>query len=100
MRFDDLRLYAWVQFFPFITIPVMLWLFPPKYTGTYLWFIAAGLYVLAKLLELYDAAIYAAIGVSGHPVKHVAAAAACYTIYLAFRTRRPVIAPFRSSPTR
>ena len=91
MRFDDLRLYAWVQFFPCIAVPLMFWLLPPKYTATYLWFIAAGLYVLAKLLEHYDAAIYAALGVmSGHPIKHAAAAAACYAIYLAFRTRKPV----------
>jgi hypothetical protein len=90
MRFDDLRLYAWVQFFPCIAVPLMFWLLPPKYTGTYLWFIAASFYVLAKLLEHYDAAIYAALGVSGHPFKHVAAAAACYAIYLAFRTGKPV----------
>ncbi len=91
MRFDDLRLYAWVQFFPCIVVPLMFWLLPPKYTGTYLWFIAAGLYVLAKLFEHYDAAIDAALGVmSGHPIKHVAAAAACYAIYLAFRTGKPV----------
>ena len=61
MRFDDLRLYAWVQFFPCIAIPLMFWLLPPKFTGTYLWFIAAALYALAKLLEHYDAAIYAAL---------------------------------------
>jgi hypothetical protein len=42
MRFDDLRLYAWVQFFPCIAVPLMFWLLPPKYTATYLWFVAAG----------------------------------------------------------
>ena len=36
LRFDDLRLYAWVQFFPCIVLPLMLWLLPPKYTGTWL----------------------------------------------------------------
>jgi hypothetical protein len=90
MRFDDLRLYAWVQFFPCIAIPLIFLMLPPKYTGTWLWFAAAGLYVLAKLLEHYDAAIYASLGVSGHPIKHVAAAAACFAIYRAFRTRKPV----------
>jgi hypothetical protein len=97
LRFDDLRLYAWVQFFPCIAIPLMFWLFPPKYTGTHLWLVALGLYVLAKLLEHYDAAIYTALGIiSGHTIKHVAAAAACYAIYLAFQTRKPVSAPIRS----
>lgn len=91
LRFDDLRLYAWVQFFPCIVLPLMLWLLPPKYTETWLWFVAFGFYVLAKLLEHYDAAIYAALGVmSGHPIKHVVAAAACFAIYLAFVTRKPI----------
>ena len=27
---------------------------------------------------------------SGHPIKHVAAACACYAIYLAFRKRQPI----------
>jgi hypothetical protein len=91
MRVNDLRLYAWVQFFPCIALPLMFWLLPPKYTGTYYWFIAAGFYLLAKLLEHYDAAIYSALRVmSGHPIKHVAAACACYAIYLAFRKRQPI----------
>jgi hypothetical protein len=30
---DDLRLYAWAQFFPFISLVLILSLFPPKYTG-------------------------------------------------------------------
>jgi hypothetical protein len=91
LRFDDLRLYAWVQFFPVIALPLMFWLLPPKYTGTWLWFVAAGFYLLAKLLEHYDAAIYSALGImSGHPIKHVAAAAAAYAIYLAFVTRKPI----------
>jgi hypothetical protein len=91
MRVDDLRLYVWVQFFPCIALPLMFWLFPSKYTGTYYWFIAAGFYLLAKLLEHFDAAIYSALRVmSGHPLKHVAAACACYAVYLAFRKRKPV----------
>ena len=88
MKFDDLRLYAWVQFFPCIVLPLLLWLLPPKYTETWLWFVALGFYVLAKLLEHYDVAVYAVLGVmSGHPIKHVVAATACYTVYLLFRTR-------------
>ena len=91
MRVDDLRLYAWVQFFPCVALPLMFWLLPPKYSGTTYWFIAAGFYLLAKLLEHFDAAIYSALRVmSGHPIKHVAAACACYAIYLAFRKRQPL----------
>ena len=91
LKTDDLRLYGWVQFFPCVVLPLLFWLFPPKYTGTWYWFAAAGFYLAAKLLEHFDAAIYSALGVmSGHPIKHVAAACACYAIYLAFRTRQPV----------
>ena len=91
LRFDDLRLYGWVQFFPCVVLPLMFILLPPKYTGTAYWFVAAGFYVLAKLLEHFDAAIQSALHVmSGHPLKHVAAACACYAILLAFQTRRPL----------
>lgn len=90
LRTDDLRLYAWVQFFPCVVLPVIFLVFPPKYTGTNYWFAAAGFYFLAKLLEHFDAVIQAAIGFSGHPLKHVTAAVACYCIYLAFRDRKPV----------
>jgi hypothetical protein len=65
---------------------------PPKYTGTAFWYAAAGLYLLAKLLEHFDAAIHATSAqlMSGHALKHVAAAAACYSIYRAFLSRRPI----------
>ena len=92
IRTDDLRLYAWVQFFPCVVLPLMFWLFAPKYSGTAYWFAAAGLYVLAKVLEYADAGIHSATGdmMSGHALKHVAAAGACYAVYLAFTKRRPV----------
>ena len=91
LRTDDLRLYGWVQFFPCMVLPLAFVLFAPRYNGTGYWFAAAGFYLVAKLLEHFDAAIYAALSVmSGHPLKHVAAACACCAIYLAFRTRQPV----------
>ena len=87
----DLRLYGWVQFFPVVTLPLMFLLLPPKYTGTGYWVVAATLYVLAKLLEYFDVAIYS-IGhvVSGHTLKHLAAAAACFAILRYFQARRPI----------
>ncbi len=90
IRTGDLRLYAWVQFFPVVVLPLMFWLLAPKYSGTPYWFAAAGLYVLAKILEYADGATYAATGhlMSGHALKHVAAAGACYAVYLAFTRRR------------
>jgi len=32
--FDDLRPYVMVQFYPMVALPLMLLLFPPKYSGT------------------------------------------------------------------
>lgn len=87
----DLRLYGWVQFFPVVTLPAMFLLLPPKYTGTGYWIVAAALYVLAKLFEYFDASIYS-IGhvVSGHTLKHLAAAGACLAILRYFQARRPI----------
>jgi hypothetical protein len=87
----DLRLYGWVQFFPCLALPLLYLLFPPKYSGASYWLIAAGLYALAKLFEFYDHAIYS-IGsiLSGHTLKHIAAAAACFAILRYFQKRRPI----------
>jgi Ceramidase len=88
---DDLRLYVWVQFFPCLALPLMFLLLPPKYTGTHYWIVAAALYALAKVLEYFDGAIYSAgYIVSGHTLKHLAAAAACFAILKYFRTRHPI----------
>jgi hypothetical protein len=99
---DDLRLYVWAQFFPFLTVILILRLFPAKLTGTSYWIIATALYALAKLLEYYDAAIFS-VGsiVSGHTLKHLAAAAACFAVLRLFQTRRPIdasLGPDRRAP--
>ena len=87
----DLRLYGWVQFFPCLVLPLMFLLLPAKYTGTSYWVIAAACYVVAKLAEHFDRAIYS-VGmiVSGHTIKHLAAAAGCYAILRYYQTRRPL----------
>ena len=88
---DDLRLYAWAQFFPFLALMLILQLVPPKFTGASYWITAAALYALAKLLEYLDETIFSfgAI-VSGHTLKHLAAAAAAFTILRLFQTRQPI----------
>jgi len=88
---DDLRLYAWAQFFPFLALLLILSLFPAKYTGTPYWVGAAALYALAKLLEYYDHEVYSFGEIlSGHTLKHLAAAAACFAILKLFQVRRPL----------
>lgn len=72
----DLRWYGLVQFYPVLFIPLLLWLFyTPAYRGAILslmWVVVW--YVVAKGLEALDRPIYDAIGVSGHTLKHLAAA--------------------------
>jgi hypothetical protein len=88
---DDLRLYAWVQFFPYFALLFLILVFPPKYSGTSYWIIAAVLYALAKLLEFYDEEVYSAGSIlSGHTVKHFAAAAACFAILRNYQIRQPI----------
>jgi hypothetical protein len=88
---DDLRLYFWEQFFPGVVLMALLALYPATYTHAYYWLIAAGLYVLAKIFEFTDYPIYS-LGhlLSGHTLKHLAAAAACFVILRYFELRRPI----------
>jgi len=90
----DLRLYAWVQFFPCLALPLIFLLFAPKFSGTIYWLLAAMLYALAKLFEFYDNAIYSAGAIlSGHTLKHFTAAAACGALLRYFQKRQPIAVP-------
>src|SRR5262249_11318049 len=74
----DLRLYAFVQCFPLVAIPLVLALTPRTYGDSWVYFVVMGVYVLAKLAEVGDRAIFVALGgvVSGHTLKHLIAALA------------------------
>jgi len=88
----DLRLYFWVQFFPGVAIILLFLLYPPKYTGTSYWIGAGILYALAKVFEFTDEAIFSVNGLlSGHTLKHLAAAAACFAILRYFQTRQRIL---------
>ena len=89
----DLRFYLFAQFFPVLTIPLMLWMCPAQFTrGGHIW-AALGLYVVAKVLEEYDGVVFG-LGhlISGHTLKHVAAACAAWMIYRMLRIRQPIAA--------
>jgi hypothetical protein len=89
----DLRPYALVQFLPILLIPVILWLFPARYSGTKYLVEMIGWYVAAKVFELSDAVIWGWTGgwVAGHSLKHCAAAWGVYALvrYLKNRQRIP-----------
>lgn len=88
----DLRPYALVQFGPMVFIALLFILHPSHYTGSYYFLRIFLWYALAKVFEHFDQQIYALTSyvVSGHTLKHLAAAAACYEAmgYLRNRTKR------------
>ena len=86
----DLRPYGLVQFGSMVLVPLILVLFPARYTGTaYLW-ISLGWYALAKVFEYFDHGLLALTGVSGHTWKHLASAASAYWILRMLARRRPL----------
>jgi hypothetical protein len=99
----DLRFYGFVQFFPVIALPLILWLFPKhRYTaGRYLGWLVAW-FVLSKLFEHFDRAVFDALGhtVSGHTLKHLAAAVAALVVLrmLLTRTENPAEAVASDDP--
>lgn len=83
----DLRPYLVVQFGSLVLVALILALFPARGTG----YLAAGLitYGIAKGLELADREIFIALGqtVSGHTLKHLAAAGAAACVVADLRSR-------------
>jgi hypothetical protein len=88
----DLRWYGLVQFYPVLFIPVLLLLFyDSAYKGaivSLVWVVVW--YVLAKGLEMLDRPIYEAVRMSGHTLKHWAAAISTGYLVQMFRRKYPV----------
>ncbi|HEX2584308.1 MAG TPA: hypothetical protein VHL14_04190, partial [Steroidobacteraceae bacterium] len=89
---DDLRLCAWVVFAPLLIIITLLLLYRSVLRLPL--FLMLLLYIAAKLAETFDAQIFAALGgtISGHSLKHLLAATACYCM-LTMVKRERVAAP-------
>jgi dsRNA-gated channel SID-1 len=88
----DLRFYAIVQFFPMVAMPLILWLFPSRYSkqgyliGSMAW------YALAKLFEMFDLQVFVATrgAVSGHTIKHILCGLSVYWLVLMLQKRQPL----------
>lgn len=85
----DLRLYGFVQFYSLLLLLVLLYLFPkpkatlPAYLGMVFF------YILAKGFEYADTAVYKMGGwVSGHTLKHIAAAASAWCLVVLLKRIR------------
>ncbi len=85
----DLRFYAAVQAYSALVLLLALAI-PSRYTRTFDLAVVVGFYALAKALETFDKPIFA-LGhmVSGHTLKHLAAAAAGYWILRMLQKRQP-----------
>ena len=87
---DDLRPYLWVQLAPLLTIPAVIILFRSGYSHQWLLLMALAWYLLAKVTESYDMAIFRNTQelLGGHSIKHLLAAAGCYSILLMLQRRK------------
>ena len=88
----DLRPYALVQFLPVLLIPVILWLFPARYSGARYLVEMIGWYGIAKVLEFLDAAVWGWTGgwIAGHSLKHCVAAWGIYALVRYLKHRRAI----------
>jgi len=89
----DLRLYAFVQFYPVIALPAVLWMFPEyRYLAgrCIVWIFAW--YGLSKVLEHFDAQVFEILGyaISGHSLKHLAAAISAFVVLRMLSSRLPL----------
>lgn len=79
----DLRPYILVQLFPMLSVPAICLMFRPAATtgGRYIVWILVW-YAIAKVLEVFDREVFDMLGgaVSGHSLKHLAAAIACVMV--------------------
>jgi hypothetical protein len=87
----DLRFYGFVQFYPMIAIPAVCLLFPGyRYVSGGCIALVAAWYAGSKLLEHFDGQIFDLLqhSVSGHTLKHLAAAAATFVVLRMLLARR------------
>ena len=86
----DLSLWVWVQAAPMLAVVLVLALLPGRYTHRRYLGYALACYAAAKLFELGDLQVMDWTGglVSGHVLKHVAAAAGVWCFYVMLRERK------------
>jgi len=84
----DLRYYAVVQFFPILTIPIILLFFRSNYSSiSGYWFLLA-MYIAAKLFEHFDSEIHEILVViSGHSIKHIVPAIGMYYLLKSYTSK-------------
>ena len=83
-----------MQFYPLLAIPLLIYLFPSRYTRGEQIFTIILIYALAKALELLDKEVFHLLGnvISGHSLKHVVAALATLATMRMLWQRQPLAA--------
>ena len=77
----DLRPYLLLQILPLVLIPLWQWIYRAPRRDRIAFASALALYAVAKVAEVYDHQVLAALGVvSGHTIKHLLAAGAAAVI--------------------
>ena len=86
----DLRMYAAVQIYALVFFVALL--LSPRYTRSEDLAWVAGFYIVAKILEIEDRQVFALTGrtISGHTLKHLAAAMAGYWMLRMLQKREPL----------
>ncbi len=86
---NDLRMYALVQFYPMLAIPVILIFFKSNYNKTLGYWLLLLAYVIAKIMEHLDEQIYIALGfISGHSLKHIVASIGLFVLFYSYTKRK------------
>ena len=84
----DLRLYAFVQFYPLLAVPVILCFFRSRCTRAGIYWKLFVTYAVAKVFECLDAEVYALSGfISGHSLKHLLSALGLYLLLASYTQR-------------
>jgi len=92
LHFNDLRLYALVQFFPVVAIPIILLFFKSKYNIIIGYWIVLIAYVFAKLFEYFDYQIHEYTHViSGHSLKHIFSAIGLLALFYSYVKRKKLV---------
>lgn len=88
----DLRFYVLMQLLPALLVPLLLWLYAPRYGDDRGILAVVGLYLLAFGFDLADRTVFGLTGgvVSGHTLKHLVAALAVYVAARHLRRRTPL----------
>lgn len=75
----DLRMYALVQFYPVLAIPIVLMLCKSSGKSSKAYWVLLIAYIIAKLFEHFDLQVHEVLKIiSGHTLKHIIAAVGIY----------------------